>query len=68
MKTLQLACPYAYYTNGMKILCSHESSRGMTYCGHQYYRRCKGWWALNEAAARCKLRQHPADNGGKNNE
>ena len=60
MKTPPLSCPYALYVEQMKIRCS----RSMGYCGHQYFKRCKGWWALSDAAPRCKIRKIP-DDGGK---
>ena len=55
MKGLKLSCPQAYYSDGMRIRCAQ--SKG--YCGYQYFKRCKGWWALTEAAGRCKLRSLP---------
>ena len=60
MKAPDLRCPYASYTGGMKIRCSKPGS-SMTMCGFQYYKRCKGWWALTEAAAHCKLRRMPEE-------
>lgn len=55
-----LSCPYALYTVGMKILCT-RAPNGSTMCGHQYFKRCKGWWALSEAAGRCRLRRMPEE-------
>lgn len=48
-----LSCPRAKYTAGMKINCDKTADR----CGHQYYRRCMGWWVLSETAKHCPLRE-----------
>ena len=50
---LTLSCPFAFYTEGMRIRCSRNDK----YCGHQYFKRCKGWYALSPQAARCPLRK-----------
>lgn len=57
MREPSLSCPLAYYGHGMKVLC--RKTRG-SFCGFQYYKRCQGWWALTEAAGRCRLRSLPA--------
>ena len=57
-----LSCPFAAYTAGMKIRCTKAGGEG-SMCGFQYFKRCKGWWALTEAAGRCRLRQLPEDGG-----
>ena len=50
---LELNCPHAKYESGtMRILCS----RAKGYCAHQYFKRCKGWWALTDTACRCPAR------------
>ena len=51
--TLKLECPHAEYRDGMRIFCTKSGE----YCGNQFYKRCKGWWALNANAARCPLRR-----------
>ena len=63
MRRPTLSCPYACYTDGMKILCTRAGTAGRTMCGYQYFKRCKGWWALTDGAGRCKLRNLPEDGG-----
>lgn len=48
-----LECPQAEYRAGMQIYCK---ARG-DWCGNVYFKRCKGWWALTDSAARCPLRK-----------
>lgn len=50
---LDLDCPQAEYREGMRIYCKKAGN----YCGNAFFKRCKGWWALNEHAARCPLRK-----------
>lgn len=50
---LTLSCPHASYGPDLRIRCGKADNAP---CGHQYYKRCKGWWALLETAARCLLR------------
>ena len=59
MRRPTLSCPFASYTGGMKIVCSRLGEN--SYCGHQYFKRCKGWWALSEAAGRCPVRCLPEE-------
>ena len=51
--TPTLACPYAEYTDGMRIHCKKACAP----CGHAFFKRCKGWWALSPQAERCPLRK-----------
>lgn len=51
---LTLSCPHAYYADGMRIRC--RKSEGAP-CGFQYYKACKGWWALKANADGCLLRK-----------
>lgn len=46
-----LQCPYAKYISGMMIWCSKAND----YCGHAYFKRCKGWWALTPRWQTCQL-------------
>lgn len=66
MKGVQLSCPWAVYTDGMKIRCTRGPGE-RTMCGFQYFKRCKGWWALTDAAGRCRLRQQPEGSGSGRN-
>lgn len=50
--TVKIECPNGSYDQKMKIKCSKAG-----YCGNQYFKRCKGWWALTENAKRCPLRE-----------
>lgn len=64
MRGLTLSCPFAYYAEGMRIRCSRSENGGGA-CAFQYFKRCKGWWALLPAAADCKLRREaPPEEGG----
>lgn len=53
MARLELSCPCASYRDDMRIVCG----KTLSYCGHAYFKRCKGWWALTDKAARCPLRK-----------
>lgn len=53
MRTPTLSCPHGRYKNG-QIRC--EKAGGGP-CGHQYFKRCKGWWALMPSADDCLLRK-----------
>jgi len=50
---IPLSCPQAEYKEGMRIWCKAAGN----WCGNQYFKRCKGWWALNERAAACPLKK-----------
>ena len=62
MKIDPLTCPHAQYREDMKIWCRKAG----TWCGHVYFKRCKGWWAMTPAAAQCPIRrdQHERDQDG----
>ena len=51
---LTLSCPNASYGKDLRIRCSNA---GDGPCGHQYFKSCKGWWALVPRADRCLLRK-----------
>lgn len=51
--TPRLTCPHAQYRDGMRIFCA----RAADWCGHVYFKQCKGWWVLSDMAARCPLRK-----------
>ncbi len=54
---------------GPKILCDRAKIRdgyvmcqvNGEYCGHQIYRRCKGWWEQSPEAAFCKYGKDDKD-------
>lgn len=50
---LKLNCPQAEYRSGMRIFCRKTGDL----CGNQYFKRCKGWWALTEKADRCPIKR-----------
>lgn len=50
---VKLSCPKAEYRDGMRIFCRKANN----WCGNAYFKRCKGWWALTDRAARCPLRK-----------
>lgn len=54
---LELGCPCASYRSDMRIVCG----KTLNYCGHAYFKRCKGWWALSANAERCPLRKEKPD-------
>jgi len=49
---ITLDCPNAYHGTGMRVYC--RSTNGL--CGNQYFKSCKGWWTLTEAAKKCPIR------------
>ena len=49
---LVLTCPKAKYGPDMMIICTHDGQP----CAHQYFKSCKGWWALTPGADRCPVR------------
>lgn len=50
---IDLSCPHAHYGERMRLDCKIADAP----CGHQYFKACKGWWALTPAAERCPLRK-----------
>lgn len=50
---LTLSCPHAVYREEMKIWCKKAGC----WCGHAFFKTCKGWWALSAQATRCPLRK-----------
>ena len=50
---IRLECPYAYYGDRMRIMC--KKAGGL--CAHQYFKQCKGWFALTKAAGECQMRK-----------
>lgn len=50
---LKLSCPHGEYREGLRIFCRKTGDL----CGNQYFKRCKGWWVLNENAARCPIKR-----------
>lgn len=60
MKPDPLACPYAEYTDGMKIDCGLMGGR----CGHQRFKPCVGWWVLTDQARDCTIREGVKSRGG----
>lgn len=50
---IPLSCPQAVYKEGMRIWC--RAAEG--WCGNQYFKRCKGWWVLNDRAGLCPLKK-----------
>lgn len=59
MTAPRLECPHARYRSGMRIYCTKCGD----YCGHVYWKACKGWWALTANATRCPLRKGGDDHG-----
>lgn len=53
-----LSCPHAVYKSGMRIWCTKAEG----WCGNQYFKRCKGWWVLNERAAACPVKTMKKEN------
>lgn len=51
---IQLSCPHARYGEQMKIRCSRQDGAP---CAFQFFKACKGWWALRPAADQCLLRR-----------
>lgn len=54
MRQPGLSCPHASYGEQMKIRCSRS---GGAPCAFQYFKACKGWWALRPNAEDCRLRR-----------
>lgn len=50
---VRLSCPQAVYGDGMTIICTKTGKL----CAHQFFKRCKGWWALSDQAERCPVRK-----------
>lgn len=50
---VKLDCPHATYRSGMRIWCEKAG----TWCGHVFFKQCKGWWALSKTAPACPLRK-----------
>lgn len=55
---IELSCPHAKYEGSMQIHCTKADLP----CGHVYFKRCKGWWALTPSADRCLLRREEKRN------
>lgn len=55
-----LACPHAEYRACMMIWCKKAND----YCGHAYFMRCKGWWALTPRWPACPLLSSGSPSGG----
>lgn len=55
---LTIDCPNGVYAERMQIWCNKADN----WCGHQYFKQCKGWWALSPQAKTCTLRRD--DNEG----
>ena len=53
---LTLDCPNGEYRDG-KIFCTKVNG----WCGNQYFKRCKGWWVLNDRAKACPVRRDAHD-------
>jgi len=58
---IKLTCPQARYISEMRIGCRACGDL----CAHQYYKSCKGWWALTPMAERCPLRDKKQDEGSE---
>ena len=56
---LTIDCPHGAYNPQMFIFCEKAGAP----CGHQYFKKCKGWSVLTEGAATCPLR---GEDNGKN--
>lgn len=50
---IPLSCPHAVYKDGMRIFCTKVNN----WCGNQYFKRCKGWWVLNDRVALCPVKK-----------
>ena len=59
-----LECPQAEYRAEMVIWCRRTEE----ICAFQYFKACKGWWALTGQADGCRLRNQPEENGGDKHE
>lgn len=51
---IKLTCPWAKHDDKMRIICIKRGGL----CGNQYFRSCKGWWALTDRAAECPVRRY----------
>lgn len=49
---IKLDCANAYHGTGMRVYC--RVTNGL--CGNQFFKSCKGWWTLTEAAKKCPIR------------
>ena len=49
---LTLGCPHARYGENMVIICTRDGQP----CAHQYFKSCKGWWALSPGWTTCTAR------------
>ena len=54
---LTIDCPNGEYREEMRIYCRAMNG----WCGNQYFRRCKGWWALTDNASKCPVRRRTAE-------
>lgn len=59
---VKLSCPQAEYRARMRIYC--KSAGG--WCGNVYFKSCKGWWVLTDAAAKCPIRTRTDKDGDEN--
>lgn len=50
---INLGCEHAKHDNRMRVMCLKT---GMP-CAFQFYKRCKGWWALTDGASGCLARK-----------
>lgn len=57
---ITLECPHAHYDQNMRIRCTVADDR---LCAHQYFKACKGWWALTDQAKDCPMRGGLKDAG-----
>lgn len=51
---IKMSCPYAKHDERMRIICTKRGGL----CGNQYFRSCKGWWALTVSADACPIRRN----------
>ena len=58
-------CPYARTENGTMLVLCVLSADGK-YCGHSYWRRCRGWAENTADAAQCPVRKEAEDSGQSN--
>ena len=57
MKIDPLTCPHAQRREETRIWCAKAGD----WCGHVYFKRCKGWWVLSPQAERCPMRRDSHD-------
>ena len=55
---LIIDCPKGKYNADMQIICEDGQP-----CAFQYFRACKGWWALSHGAGGCERRKETTENG-----